>query len=120
MTDYPRFHQNRTNLAVHAVAVPVFVVSAVLAAWLLVEGRWLAAALLASGPVLSLAAQGAGHKREPIPPLPFAGPGDFVVRILTEQFYRFPRFVLTGGWARAWKATLAPTAGTPGPARPES
>jgi 2-hydroxy-palmitic acid dioxygenase Mpo1-like len=118
MTDYPRFHQDRTNLAIHVVAVPLFVISILAAAWSFATGRWLAGALLAAGPLVSLAAQGAGHKQERNPPLPFAGPGDFVARVLTEQFYRFPRFVLTGGWARAWRD--AATAGTPSPGRPES
>ena len=65
------------------------------------------AALGLLGPALSLAAQGAGHKREPSPPLPFAGPGDFVTRILSEQFYKFPKYVLTGGWSRALGADEA-------------
>ncbi len=103
MIDYPRFHQNRTNLAIHLLMVPVFVASTLGALWALAAGRWPVAAALALGPVVSLAAQGAGHKREPNPPLPFAGPGDFAVRVLTEQFYRFPRFVLFGGWAAAWR-----------------
>jgi hypothetical protein len=110
MIDYPRFHRNRTNLAIHVVMVPVFVASTLGALWALAAGRWPAAAVLALGPVVSLAAQGAGHKRESTPPLPFAGPGDFAVRVLTEQFYRFPRFVLTGAWVRAWRDDRAPTA----------
>jgi hypothetical protein len=107
MVDYPRFHQNRANLAIHIVMVPVFVTSSVGAVWALAVGRWPVAAALILGPIMSLAAQGAGHKREPNPPLPFAGPGDFVTRVLAEQFYRFPRFVLTGGWRRAWREDRA-------------
>ncbi len=112
MTDYPRFHQNRTNLAIHIVMVPVFVASAVGVVGALAAGRWPVAASLALGPLASLAAQGAGHSRERNPPLPFAGPGDFATRVLAEQFYRFPRFVLTGGWKRAWSEDRAagPTA----------
>jgi hypothetical protein len=103
MIDYPRFHRNRTNLAIHVVMVPIFVASTLGALWAAAVGSWTAAVVLGLGPVVSLVAQGAGHKKEPNPPLPFAGPSDFVARVLTEQFYRFPRFVLTGGWAKAWR-----------------
>ena len=44
--------------------------------------------------------QGIGHKREAEPPVPFDGPGDFLARVFVEQFFTFPRFVLTGGWLR--------------------
>jgi hypothetical protein len=44
-------------------------------------------------------------KREVNPPIPFRGPADFVARILTAQFSRFPRFVLSGGWLRAWRGS---------------
>jgi hypothetical protein len=103
MDDYPRFHQDRINLLVHIVMVPVFVASALGAPLCLATGHWLAAGLLAAGPPLSMAAQGLGHRREPVPPLPFRGPRDFLSRILAEQFYEFPRFVLGGAWSRAWR-----------------
>jgi hypothetical protein len=102
-TDYPRFHRDRVNLAIHVVMVPVFVVCVLGALGSLATGAWLPAAALAAGPVVSLAAQGIGHKREPNPPLPFAGPGDFLKRIFVEQFYRFPGFLLSGRWLRAWR-----------------
>jgi hypothetical protein len=105
MNDYPRFHQDRANLAIHIVVVPAFVVGALGALWSLAVGRWPSAAALALLLVLSIAAQGVGHKREVNPPIPFRGSADFVVRILSEQFYRFPRFVLSGGWLRAWRGT---------------
>lgn len=102
---YPQYHANRTSLLIHIVAVPAFVVSA---AWLVVaavsmHGVQLVAATL--GMVVSFLAQGIGHKREAAPPIPFAGPGDAVSRILTEQFVTFPRFVLSGGYGRALKAS---------------
>ena len=85
--------------------VPAFVVGALGALLSLAADRWLSAAALALLPVLSVAAQGVGHKREVNPPIPFRGPADFVARLLTEQFYRFPRFVLSGGWLRAWRGS---------------
>lgn len=83
------------------MAVPVFIGATVGAVASLAAGFWLWAAALAALPPLSLAVQAQGHRREPNPPLPFASPLDFLGRILAEQFYRFPRFVITGGWTRA-------------------
>ena len=56
-------------------------------------------------PLISISVQGAGHKQEPNPPLPFDGPADFVKRIFSEQFYRFPKFVLSGDWLRALRSS---------------
>ena len=103
--DYPRFHKNRTNLLVHIVVVPLFVLGIVYAVVAAIQGRWLAALLSLLLPLISLAIQGVGHKKEPNPPLPFEGPGEFVTRIFTEQFYRFPKFVLSGEWLRALRAS---------------
>ena len=50
---------------------------------------------------LSMALQGRGHQREPVPPVPFSGAGNAIARIFLEQWITFPRFVLTGGWWRA-------------------
>ena len=102
--DYPRFHKNRTNLLLHIVVVPLFVLGVVYAVVAAFQGRWLAALLSLLLPVVSLAIQGFGHKMEPNPSLPFEGPGEFVTRIFTEQFYRFPMFVLSGEWLRAVRA----------------
>lgn len=99
--DYAHFHKNRANLLIHIVMVPIFVLGVVCAVVAGIQGRWLAAGLSLLLPAVSLAIQGKGHKREPNPPLPFDGPGDFVTRILSEQFYKFPMFVLSGQWFRA-------------------
>ena len=105
MQDYPRFHKNKTNLLLHIVMVPVFVVGVVYALWAALQGRWLAAVLALLLPLVSIAIQGAGHKKEPNPPLPFESPGDFVKRIFSEQFYRFPKFVFSGEWLRAVRSS---------------
>ncbi len=103
--DYPRFHKNRTNLLLHIVVVPLFVLGVVYAVVAAFQGRWFAALLSLLLPVFSLAVQGVGHKKEPNPPLPFDGPGEFLTRIFTEQFYRFPKFVLSGDWLRAVRSS---------------
>lgn len=106
-SDYDKFHQNRVNLVIHIVAVPVFVICIVASIWMLISGEILISLLLLLGPVLSLAVQGFGHKKETVPPEPFKSPGDFVRRIFTEQFFRFWVFVFSGSWSRALKASRA-------------
>jgi hypothetical protein len=105
MQDYPHFHKNRTNLLLHIVVVPLFVLGVVYAVVAAIQGRWFAALLSLLLPLISLAVQGVGHKKEPSPPLPFDGPGEFLTRIFTEQFYRFPKFVLSGDWLRAVRSS---------------
>lgn len=99
--DYARYHQHRVNLLIHLVAVPVFVFCAVGVAWSLVAGLWWQALAFAAGIGLSLAVQGRGHRLEAVPPEPFAGPLDFVRRIVLEQFGRFWGYLFSGGWLRA-------------------
>ncbi len=103
MDSYARFHQDRVNLLIHIVMVPVFVLGVLGAVWSAWRANWLTALLLGAAPLISLAVQGYGHKREANPPLPFSGPGDFVLRVFREQFYTFPMFVLTGAWRRCWR-----------------
>jgi len=104
---YPEFHRNRTNLLLHIVAVPAFVLSfagLVLAALTL---HWAQTAAALVGMAVSFLVQGVGHQREATPPIPFSGPGDAISRILAEQFVTFPRFVGSGGFGRALKAAAS-------------
>jgi len=71
--DYPRVHGNRTNLMIHAVAVPLFDLAVV-------------------GTLASVAARS------------WVGAVNALTRIFAEQFITFPRFVLSGGWGRAYRA----------------
>ncbi len=107
MNGYGKFHQDRVNLVIHLLMVPVFVVCALSALRNLFEDNWSWVIILAVGPFVSLAVQAHGHKKEINPPVPFKGGGDFLTRILVEQFYTFPRFLLSGGWLKAWRS--APT-----------
>jgi hypothetical protein len=101
---YPDNHVTRRNLVLHIVTVPLFQVGTLLlvASPLLGLG-WALAGL--GGMVAAVALQGRGHRLETVPPVPFQGPGDVVARIFVEQWVTFPRFVLSGGFARAWRAT---------------
>ena len=104
LNDYPRVHTTRANLLIHIVAVPVFDLGIIGTVASLATRSWLAAAGGAVVAVAAFAAQGRGHGIEPEPPAPFTGPGDVVKRIFAEQFITFPRFVLSGGWERAFRA----------------
>jgi hypothetical protein len=55
----------------------------------------------------AFAAQAVGHGREQNPAIPFEGVSDALGRIFLEQFFTFPRFVVTGGWWRAWQGSGA-------------
>ncbi len=95
---YPTYHRHRTNLLLHIVAVPLFMLASVM---IVVAAFRFSLALLAAGIVglvLSVAIQGRGHALEAAPPEPFAGPANFIGRLLAEQWVTFPRFVLCGGW----------------------
>jgi hypothetical protein len=102
LASYTDVHHDRRNLVLHALTVPIFMAGtvAVLASpavswWLLPAGF---GALLAA-----MAAQGKGHSLEERAPAPFRGPSDVIVRIFVEQWITFPRFVLSGAFARAWR-----------------
>ena len=76
-----------------------------------VTGRVGAVGLAALGMVVSVVAQGRGHRRERERTTPFMGFGDFVTRFFVEQWVTFPRFVLSGGWYRNLQQTSAPDPG---------
>lgn len=91
---YARNHQERSNLLLHILLVPLFLagniaffVGIVLLSW------WLALAGIVSA-VVSAALQGRGHRADANPPEPFTGVGNALARISLEQWVTFPRFVL--------------------------
>ncbi len=108
---YPNNHAERRNLILHVLTVPLFqlggpalIVGSLLGSW------WLALCGLFAMPV-AIAIQARGHALEPQPPVPFTGPLDVFARIFAEQWLTFPRFVLTGGFARAWRAAARTRSG---------
>lgn len=101
---YPVAHRDRRNLAIHAITNPIFVggvlslgTGAATLSWPLAVGGLGAMAG-------AMIAQGRGHKMEAEPPAPFASPLDVVARIFVEQLFTFPRFVLSGRFAEAWRS----------------
>ena len=97
---YSRYHRNPGNLLIHIVAVPMFIAGILAAVALALQAQWFGALLALAVAVVAFALQGLGHNRERIAPEPYSGVGDFVARVLAEQFITFPRFVLMGQWAR--------------------
>lgn len=98
---YPDFHRSRTNLLIHIVAVPFFLVCNLVLIRALLGLSFRAAIVASMGMAVSMAIQGRAHRVESRPTEPFAGPWDAILRILLEQWITFPGFVLTGGWFRA-------------------
>jgi len=102
----PPVHKNSTNLLIHIVAVPLFVIGHILlVAALLVSPWFLLVAVLCVA--TSLAAQNLGHSLEQNQVHPFTGPRDFLRRIYAEQFCNFWRFLLSGGWYASFQASRA-------------
>ncbi|HSX63044.1 MAG TPA: Mpo1-like protein [Tahibacter sp.] len=97
---YADNHRDRVNLLLHIVAVPAFIAGILATVRLLVAGLYVGAGIAFVFAVFAFAVQGIGHKREAVAPIPFDGPLDFVGRVFVEQFVTFPRFVLSGQWAR--------------------
>lgn len=100
---YAANHRNPTNLTLHIIAVPLFILSAVILLSGLFQLHLSNIALGVIGIVASLAIQRRGHALEGQPPEPFADRQDAICRLLAEQFVTFPRFVLSGAWWRAWR-----------------
>ncbi len=102
--NYPRAHHDRRNLLLHAVSSPLFVVGLIAIVVGIVTASPTRAAVGGVLAALALAAQGRGHRLESTPPIPFRSPLDAVARLVVEQLVTFPRFVLSGGFARSWRA----------------
>ncbi len=100
---YPHNHRNPTNLVLHLIAVPLFIVGFLL----LVSGvfglSFTNVAIGVVGLIAALGLQRHGHSLEAQAAEPFSDRKDAVQRLLVEQFVTFPRFVLSGAWWRAWR-----------------
>ncbi len=100
---YDLNHRDRANLALHIATVPLFQAGSLALVLGPLAGAPLAALAGLGAMIVAVAAQGRGHRREAEAPVPFADPGDFVSRLLVEQWVTFPRFVLSGDFLRAWR-----------------
>lgn len=100
---YEQVHANRRNLLIHLIAVPTFAVAFIAALLAFVGGRFVTGAALAGLCLLAMITEGRGHRLEAAPPDPFTGPGNFLRRWFTEQYYTFPLFVLSGRWWQRYR-----------------
>lgn len=101
---YPLYHRARINLLIHIALVPLFLAGNVVLLVGIARASWPAAVAGLAAMAVSFAAQGIGHGRETNPSVPFAGPGNALARIFLEQWIAFPRFVISGGWLRAFRS----------------
>ncbi len=102
---YPQYHAARLNLLIHLVAVPVFLVANAGLIVAALSTSVVGMALCVLFMLVSVGLQGFGHDRESKAPVPFSNFPDAVARILLEQWVNFPRYVLSGGWIRAYRGT---------------
>lgn len=102
--NYPGTHATRANLLLHICTMPFFWAGTLLSLAGLLTLRWPPVVLGFACLLVPVIAQGFGHKRlEPNPPAPFTNPWNFVARLTLEQWITFPRYVLSGGWGRAYR-----------------
>jgi uncharacterized membrane protein YGL010W len=98
---YGHAHQDKRNLLIHLVAVPLFWLGGAGVLFGLFGLAWLPLLVGPFAMAVGFVLQGVGHRFERNAPQPFASRGEFVTRILTEQFIVFPRFLLSGAWLRS-------------------
>jgi hypothetical protein len=98
----PPVHRDTRNLAIHIVAVPLFVLGHALLLGGLLASGWLAIAGVLCI-LVSIAVQGFGHSLEQQQVHSFTGPRDFLRRLYAEQFFNFWRFLFTGKWYSSFK-----------------
>ena len=102
-SDYAAKHQNRLNLLLHIVSVPLFEIGTLILLSAALSRSGSAAVMGLVMMVGALAAQRRGHQLERETPVPFDGAADFITRFIAEQWVTFPRFVLSGGWYRNFR-----------------
>ena len=100
---YRAVHKDRRNLLIHIFTQPIFVLGALTAVTSPLIGGWRALVSGLVAMVVAMALQGRGHGIEKEPPVPFRSRADIFARIFAEQFITFPRFVLSGAFAEAWR-----------------
>ena len=101
---YKNYHGSKLNLLIHLLAVPAFILATVNVVWALLHAQWFFASFGVGSMLIAFMAQTVGHATEKNAVVPFDGWLDAVTRILVEQFFNFPRFVVSGGWWRAFRA----------------
>ena len=99
---YPEVHSKRSTLLVHVVTVPIFVAATFGLLVAIVTLQPIQALLAVGTMVAAFGVEGFMHKREP-KSYAIDGPADLLSRVFVEHFVTFWRFVLDGGWAKAYR-----------------
>jgi hypothetical protein len=102
MNSHAYVHTHRTNLLIHLVAVPLFILAHVGLVAAIAYRKPVSALTCVGSAVVSLGLQRKGHTLEAQAPTPFSSGWNFATRLYTEQFYTFPKFVLSGDFQRNW------------------
>jgi Protein of unknown function (DUF962) len=107
---YDERHQNKVNLLIHIVTVPLVWIAGIqlIGALLLMltgVGGFTVLVWAAILVAVALFAQSHGNSMEAVKPAPFRDWKTFAVNAAAEQFVTFPRFVLTGQWLRNFQAS---------------
>ncbi len=101
---YQKGHHSRPNLMIHALTFVWVGAGVVLAGLGVLSGQW---AWVGLGLMLylgAMVAQGIGHQMEKKAPQSFLSPLDYIARFTLENWVTFPRFLLSGGFAKAWRS----------------
>lgn len=99
---YRQQHQHPTNLLLHLLAVPLFILSSLVLLTGVFQLSFVALVIGVLGLIASIALQRRGHRHEDAGTDETSDPPDLKT-LLVEQFVTFPRFVLSGEWWRAWR-----------------
>ncbi|CZF78423.1 hypothetical protein GCE9029_00827 [Grimontia celer] len=102
---YSRFHQSKKNLLIHIIFVPCFLLGFASFVFSLLSLDLIAVLMSVLLMAVSFGLQGLGHSKEANPAEPFTSFKNAMSRILLEQLYTFPKFVVTGNWYRAFVAS---------------
>lgn len=102
---YAAGHRSKHGLMIHALTFVWVGAGIVLTALGLLsrQGEWMLLGLLLY--FGAMGAQAIAHSFEKKRPEPFLSPLDFVARFTLENLVTFPRFLITGGFAKAWRAS---------------
>lgn len=100
---YRKHHQHPTNLLLHLLAVPLFILSSLVLLIGLLQLSFVAQTTGAIGLVAAVALQRHGHLYEAQQDDPADDSQEGLKQLLLEQFITFPRFVFSGEWWRAWR-----------------
>ena len=102
MKFYQRLHQNKANLLIHIVGVPVFIIGNISLLIAIVNLNILSIVLSFLAIITSLGAQDRGHKFEKVAFEPFKNLLDFFKTIYLDQFIVFPIFFFSKYFRENW------------------